>query len=340
MAELPAASGFELRSRRFRLDREGEWRRLETLLDRLEKGSLSRLSDEELASLPGLYRSTLSSLATARAISLDQALQAYLEGLCTRAYFVVYGVRARPLEQVGRFFAYGWPSAVRDLWRETLAAAAILALGWVAAYLLVRAEPDWFSALMPGGMAEGRTPDADPAALRHALYGEGKSGLAIFSSFLFTHNAQTALFAFALGFAFCVPTAMLVLTNGAGGGALTAVYVKAGLGWQLGGWLLIHGVTELSAIVIAAAAGFRLGWTAAFPGARTRAHALAQEGRRAAQVMAGVVLMLMVAGLLEGFGRQLITADWARWAVAALSAATWAGYVYGPWTRRPPGARA
>ena len=140
-------------------------------------------TDEELTSLPVLYRSTLSSLATARAISLDQALQDYLEGLCTRAYFVVYGVRTHPAQEVGRFFAFGWPRAVRDLWRETLAAAAILILGWVAAYLLVSAQPDWFAGMMPGGMAEGRTPDADPATLRHALYGEGKSGLAIFSSF-------------------------------------------------------------------------------------------------------------------------------------------------------------
>ncbi len=338
MADLaPAAAGFELRSRRFRTDREGEWRKLERLLDRLEKGSLAKLSDEELTSLPVLYRSTLSSLATARAISLDQALQDYLEGLCTRAYFAVYGVRTHPTQEVRRFFAFGWPRAVRNLWRETLVAAAILIIGWVVAYWLVRAQPDWFSAMMPGGMAEGRTPDADPATLREALYGEGKSGLAIFSSSLFTHNAQTALFAFALGFAFCVPTAMLVLMNGAGGGALTAVYVKAGLGWQLGGWLLIHGVTELSAIVLAAAAGFRLGWTAAFPGARSRAHALAQEGRQAAQVMAGVVLMLMVAGLLEGFGRQLILNDWARWGVALTTAVVWGLYFYGP--RRAPEAR-
>ena len=46
--------------------------------------------------------------------------------------------------------------------------------------------------------------------------------------------------------------------------------------------------------------------------------------------MAGVVLMLMVAGLLEGFGRQLITNDWARWGVALTTALLWGFYFYGP----------
>ena len=54
--------------------------------------------------------------------------------------------------------------------------------------------------------------------------------------------------------------------------------------------------------------------------------------------MAGVVLMLIVAGLLEGFGRQLILDDRVRWAVALASAAAWGAYIYGPWTRPPEGA--
>jgi uncharacterized membrane protein SpoIIM required for sporulation len=44
--------------------------------------------------------------------------------------------------------------------------------------------------------------------------------------------------------------------------------------------------------------------------------------------MAGVVVMLFVAGLLEGFGRQLITDDLARYAIAGASALAWGGYFY------------
>ena len=318
-----------LKSRLFREEREDDWKRLERLLAKLERGSLRRLSEDELIALPALYRSALSSLSTARAVSLDRALTDYLESLCIRAYFAVYGVRSRPLEQVARFLAHGWPDAVRRLWRETLVAAAITAAGAAAGYLLVRQDAGWFYAFIPAAVAQGRGPDAGAPALRQVLYTGDRTGLGVFASFLFTHNAQIALYAFALGFALCAPTALLVAANGATLGALAEVYDAKGLGFQLWGWLLIHGVTELFAVVLAAAAGFRLGATLAFPGDRTRLDALAAEGRRAATVMAGVVLMLMVAGLLEGFGRQLIKNDLARYGVAALSALGWGGYFYG-----------
>jgi hypothetical protein len=71
----------------FRSDREADWKAFDTLLTRVEKRSPKALSDEELLSLPILYRSTLSSLSVARATSLDNALIAYLEALSLRGYF-------------------------------------------------------------------------------------------------------------------------------------------------------------------------------------------------------------------------------------------------------------
>jgi uncharacterized membrane protein SpoIIM required for sporulation len=329
----------ELKSARFRREREDDWRRLEGLLKRLETQPVSKLSDEDLIALPVLYRATLSALSVARETTLDKALLDYLEGLCTRAYFVVYGARPRLTRRLARFFAVDWPAAARALWRETALAALLFALGAGIACWLYGRDPDWFYAFIPGGMAEGRDPSATTEALRKVLYDGGpRNFLAIFATFLFTHNAQIAIFAFALGFAFGVPTAFLIVTNGCSLGAMVALYAAHGLGLELGGWLAIHGVTEILATLLAGAAGFHIGWTLAFPGAKSRPEALAAAGRRAATLMAGVVLMLAVAGALEGLGRQLITNDLARYGVALTSAAAWGYYLYVPRLRR--GARA
>ena len=75
---------------------------------------------------------------------------------------------------------------------------------------------------------------------------------------------------------------------------------------DLFGWLSIHGVTELSAIIIATAGGFRLGFAVLFPGQLTRRAALRNEGRDAAKLAIMAALMLVAAAILEGFGRQLI----------------------------------
>ncbi len=320
-----------LRSRRFREEREADWRRLEVLLAKGEGGKATALSADELMALPLLYRAAVSSLSLARAISLDAALVAYLEGLVTRAYFFVYGTRARLRERLGQFFRRDWPAAVRALWRETAVSAAILAVAVIAGYVLVSRDADWYGAIMPGGMTQGRDPTASTAFLKSVLYdAHGQKGLSAFATFLFTHNAQIAILAFALGFAFCLPTALLVAQNGLGVGALMALYASRGLLPQLAGWLLIHGVTELLATVLAGAAGFRIGWAVMFPGTRSRLDAVAAAGRTAGTAMAGVVVMLVIAGILEGVGRQLILLDAARWAIAGLSLVVWLAYFYAP----------
>lgn len=330
MAEL------QLKSHRFRQEREGDWRKLESLLNKIErKGSLRRIPYQDLLALPVLYRSTLSSLSVARAMSLDRALTDYLEGLCVRAYFFVYGPRTTLLGRVRRFFLDQWSAAVRGLWRETLVAGLLTLLGVAAGYWLTHTEPDWFYAFIPKDLASGRDPAASAQALRATLYDTEavKQPLTLFAAFLFTHNAQIAIFAFALGFALCVPTAMLMIYNGLMLGAFLAVFAAKGLGFEAGGWLMIHGVTELFAVTLAGAAGFRIGWSVVFPGRRARLEAAAEAGRHGATVMVGVVVMLMVAGALEGVGRQLITDDLARYAIALASALAWAVFYYVPWRR-------
>jgi uncharacterized membrane protein SpoIIM required for sporulation len=319
-----------LKSQRFRQERELEWRKLEDILARAEASSAAKLTDEEIIALPVLYRSALSSLSVARAISLDQSLIAYLESLCTRAYFFVYGTRTTLLKRILAFFAQDWPHAARELWLETVIAVALTVLGAAMAYVLTMQDSTWFYSFVSPGLADGRGPAASTEELRSTLFATDQSGLSIFATYLFTHNAQVALLAFALGFAFCVPAAFLVLTNGLMLGAFFALFVSRGLGLELGGWLLIHGTTELFAIALAGAAGFRLGWTLAFPGNRSRVDAMSAAGRKAAILMTGVVVMLGVAGGLEGIGRQVITDTSLRYAIALLVLLLWLAYFYIP----------
>jgi len=318
-------------SRDFRAARQAEWRRLDDLLTRAEKKSVRALADEELLALPILYRGALSSLSVARETSLDHELITYLEGLCARAYFYVYGVRTSAWKRLAAFFRTDWPAAVRSLWRETLAALALTLLGALAGYLLVSADPSWFGGLVPAGLAGGRDFSASAESLRETLYhAEGAQGLSAFAAYLFTHNSQVSILAFALGFAFGIPTVLLLIHNGTMMGAMLALFASRGLGPEMGGWLIIHGSTEFFAIVLAGAAGFRIGWSVVFPGEETRLAAATKAGRAAALVMAGVVVMLLFAGLLEGFGRQLITNDGARYVIGLSLLLAWLAYFYLP----------
>ncbi|HEY5712998.1 MAG TPA: stage II sporulation protein M [Allosphingosinicella sp.] len=323
-------------SRRFRAAREGEWRALEEILTKAESKSVKALEDEDLLALPILYRGALSSLSVARETSLDLELITYLEGLCARAYFFVYGVRTSAWSRAGAFFRDDWPRAVRSLWRETLVSFLITLVGVLAGYYLVMADPTWYDSFVAPEMASGRNFSASAEFLRSTIYQdvETRRGLTFFATLLFTHNSQISVLCFALGFAFGVPTAMLLVYNGTTGGAMMALFASHGLGWQMGGWLIIHGSTEIFAIVLAGAAGFRIGWSVVFPGEESRMAAAAVAGREAALVMAGVVLMLFCAGLLEGLGRQLVTSDMARYAIGLTMLFLWCLYFYLPRSAR------
>jgi uncharacterized membrane protein SpoIIM required for sporulation len=313
---------------RFRQAHEAEWQELERIVARMEKRSIRSLSDEDLLALPGLYRTTLSSLSVVRDTALDRALITYLERLCTRAYFQIYGVQTPASRQIGRFFARGWPEAVRSLWRETLFCVLLTFGAALLAYLLIRSDPSWFYSMMPGGLADGRDPSASADFLRSTLYTKQTDWLGAFATFLFTHNSQIAIFSFALGFAFAVPTVLLILYNGLMLGAFYAVFAAKGLGPNVIGWLMIHGTTEIFAICISGAAGIRIGLAIAFPGAASRMDSLVEAGRTAALAMAGTVIMLAVAGLLEGVGRQTVNDDLTRMLIGSAVLVGWLTYFY------------
>ncbi|MEN0064552.1 MAG: stage II sporulation protein M [Myxococcota bacterium] len=328
---------FQLKSRQFRLEREQSWVDLEVLLDQVDQYGLSVLSAEDRYRLPALYRAVLSSLSVARSISLDANLLEYLEALAARAYVVVYGNRRGLFELGLEFVAGGFPARVRALAAELLVSGGLLVLGTAVGFVLTDAEPERFYSFVDAALANGRGPTASCLELREPLYSDGgQQGLAAFAAFLFAHNARIGLLAFGIGFAGGVPTALIVFTNGLMLGAFAAIYHRCDLNFELWGWLLPHGVTELLAVVLCGAAGLHVGRALVLPGAWSRRDALLLAGQRAAGVVLGAIGLFFIAGGLEGFFRQLVLNDTVRWSVALSSALLWLVY-FGFFGRRAGG---
>lgn len=316
-----------MRSVAFRKEREATWQALEELIATADKRGLRTLSAEQLARLPHLYRATLSSLSVARSISLDRALTDYLENLVGRAYFVVYGTRQHLRRQLSAFFLSRLPSTIRRARWHILVAAIVMLAAAVAAFQLTSADMDYYDAFA-GDMAQGRTPASSTAELREGLYDteSGSGMLATFAASLFSHNARIGILAFATGFVAGLPTLFLLFYNGLVLGAFAALFHARGLGVDLWAWMLPHGVTELTAVVLCGAAGLQLAHALVFPGALPRMDSLREHGRAAAVIVIGAVCMLFFAGLIEGVFRQTVTSVPIRLAVAGATTAWWISY--------------
>lgn len=318
-----------LKSYSFRRERERTWRELESLVAKTESGGVRSLSPNEVMRLPGLYRATLSSLSVARSISLDRNVVEYLEALAARAYFCVYGARSGLPEAIGRFFRVGFPDAIRRARWHIFISALCMALGIAIGFALVSQDDDWFYTFMPAELAGGRTPTASTEYLRSTLYDAGETSaerLNLFASFLFSHNAKIGMMCFALGFALGAPVVLLLVYNGLTLGAFLALFDSRGLLVEVCAWLLIHGVTELLAVIVCGGAGLVLAESLAFPGRHTRLANLALKGRMATRIVMGAVIMFLLAALLEGFGRQLINDPAWRYGIALTTLLFWAGY--------------
>jgi uncharacterized membrane protein SpoIIM required for sporulation len=144
---------------------------------------------------------------------------------------------------------------------------------------------------------------------------------------VFTNNVRVGILAFAAGVLLCLPTALLLVTNGANLGVAGGLFAAAGELPKFFGLILPHGLLELTAVVVAGGAGLRLGWAVVAPGDRPRREALAEEGRRSVVIVLGLIVAFLVAGLIEGFvtGRPWPTA--LRVGVGVAAEATFVGYV-------------
>lgn len=320
-----------LKSAQFRREREATWRKLDRLLVRIEDGGMDSLSEADLEELPRLHRATVSALSVARAVSLDRSLLEYLEALTARSFFCVYSPRRRFWPELVKFFRVTFPAAVRGNLLHLALAWIFLGAGMLTAYSLVMHDESLYESFISAAMAQGRDFSASDEELRSILYSGGEqdaddSTLTVFAAFLFQHNAQIGLLAFALGFALGVPVFYLLFTNGLILGAMVALYDSRGMGAEFWSWILPHGITEIGAIALCGAAGLSQAEAILFPGRHTRLANLARVGRRAGVIAVGSVALFAIAALLEGYFRQWVDSLLVRYVTAAITLVGWVAY--------------
>jgi uncharacterized membrane protein SpoIIM required for sporulation len=329
-AAVAAKPAIALKSSEFRKGREDGWRELEALVGRVERRGMGALTLDELQRLPILYRAALSSLSVARTIALDRNLLLYLETLALRAFLAVYGPRLSPLEGLRAFLGHELPAAVRSARWHILIAALCLAVGTLAGFMLTVQDEAWFSALVPAGLADARGPSSTRADLLSkeifAPWPGAAASFGVFANVLFSHNTMIGIMTFGLGMAAGVPTVMLTVYQGLPLGAFIALHYHRDLTVDFLGWLAIHGVTELSALILFAAGGLVIAEKILFPGRYSRLENLATHGRLAAQMAVGAVLMLFAAAILEGGFRQLVASTPLRYAIGFGAGVLWLTY--------------
>jgi len=277
------------------------WTGYRLLLDQAGRGGLASLSEHEVARFATLYRETAADLARARTYGGSEALVYTLERLVAAGHNLLYRPRLASLGEAMTWVTRGFPAQVRRQWRPIALAAALLYLPALIAFAAVRSDPPLARAFIPAEMIARAE-----AGVQMEQEGRGyveipEIAMPMFASRIAANNVQVTIVAFAGGVLAGLGTVAVLVFNGVFLGGVAGLFANHGLSLYLWTFVLPHGVIELTAIAIGGGAGLWMGSAALLPGRRTRREAIAIRGREAVSLLGGTVLLLLVAGAIEGF---------------------------------------
>lgn len=280
------------------------WRRLDELARR------RTLTGAESDELVRLYQEVATHLSLVRSAAPDPALVSQLSQGLARARSTISGAHEPAWSDLTRFLVLALPAALyRIRWWTvgvTLVCVAIALVSGVHVYTSPEAQA-----------AMGTPAELERYAEQEfANYYSANPGQS-FAAQVWTNNAWIAAQCVAFGISGIWPALVLVQNAvyvGSAGGVM-ALHDGLGVFFQL---ILPHGLMELTAIFVAGAAGLRIFWTVVDPGGRPRSRALAAEGRSLFTVALGLVGVLAVSGLVEGFVTPSPLPWWLKIAIGAV----------------------
>lgn len=276
--------------------RETNWKRLDELLYQVETRGLRSLKAKQIQELASLYRSVSGDLARAKTHQAGRILIQDLQKLTSRSYNQIYqGFRHQEWQAVREFIRWGFPAVVQKTWAYTATATAIFLLGTLVAWWFAWQDPTFLSLMVPEWLI---TQVRD----RQELWMGSILGVEpVAASNIMINNIRVSFGAVAGGITAGLYTIFILAFNGVHIGAIATLVGQNGLAYPFWAFVFPHGSLELPAIFLAGGAGLLIAKAIVVPGQYRRTDALKFYGSQAAQLVFGVIVMLIIAGIIEGF---------------------------------------
>jgi len=274
--------------------RRPHWDRLAALLAQSDQSGLQQLSREELQELALLYRQVAADLSVLRQDATARTYSEYVNSLLARAHHIVYSGRKTSVTTLFRFLRDEYPAIFQRNLRFVLA-SVLISIAWGALGAAVTSAKPEFMRHFVG-------PQMIATMEKHEMWTQSIVSVApMETSHIMTNNLTVSFEAFAGGITFGLLTFYCLYSNGMLLGVIGAACHQYGMSVALWSFVAPHGSLELPAILIAGAAGFRLGHSMLFPGSLRWKDSIAKGGIEATRLVSGVIPMLVIAGCLEGF---------------------------------------
>ena len=274
--------------------RKPYWDRLGLLIGKTGRRGLRVLTYPELSELGLLYRQIAADLASVREDPLSRPWAAYLNWLLGRAHNLIYMGRAAHPWGIWDFYRRDFPRIFRQTWRYTALAFTVFLAGALAGFFASLADPSLQRFFLG--------PEMSSTIDRREMWTHSVLTIKpLASSAIMTNNLTVSFTMFAVGIMAGIGTLYLLAINGVLIGVIGAACWQAGMSLPLWSFVAPHGILELPAIFIAGGGGLLLARGLLFPGDLPRRESLTFYGGQGVRLALGIIPLLVVAGVLEGF---------------------------------------
>jgi uncharacterized membrane protein SpoIIM required for sporulation len=301
----------QILSNQWILKRRPYWDRLASLLSQSDASGLGQLTRAELQEMALLYRQVAADLSVLRQDSTARIYAQHVNQLLARAHHIIYSGRKTNLFTLVRFLRDEYPAIFQQQIGFVLASLAVSVAWGLLGAVITSVHPEFMRLFVSAKMIETME--------RHRMWTESVVTIApLATSAIMTNNLSVSFIVFASGMVFGLGTFFYLSLNGLMLGVVGAACHQYGMSLPLWSFVAPHGSLELPSIVIAGAAGFRLGHAMLFPGAMRWRDSVARGGIEATRLVSGIIPMLVIAGCLEGFFSPSQAPVWLKFTVGGL----------------------
>jgi uncharacterized membrane protein SpoIIM required for sporulation len=282
---------------------EGEWAELEGLLDSLlrrNRRNSAGKSNVSGARVAALYRRACEHLALARSRSYPAYMIDRLERMTADAHQLIYQRHEFGIARVKQMATVEFPCAVRSHRGYVAAAAATFLLPTILIALLVYSRPELILSVVDSATAASFEDMYSPAADAIGRTRSASTDWVMFG-FYIRNNVSVAFQCFGGGLFAGVGALFFLAYNGVFSGAVAGYLTQRGLSATFYSFVATHSAFELTAIVLAGAAGLRIGHALLAPARLTRLQSLVEATRESAILLYGITAMLFIAAAIEAF---------------------------------------
>lgn len=259
---------------------------------------LDNPSNEAPDTLAQMYTELTSDLAFARTHFPDAVITQMLNAMTLKLHNEIYSGRQEKWSRLWTFWTQEVPQAVYDNRKAMLAALVTFVLFLGVGIISLFNDAD-FAKLILGEDYVEITIENIRNGVPTDVYSSGSEAESFLGIML--NNLRVDVLLISMGIFTPFFTAIFLMYNAVMVGAFTFFFFQYGVMGDAMMAIMQHGTLEISTMVIAAGAGFVMGWGWLFPGTYSRMTAFRCKAKDALKIALSVFPVTIVAAFIEGY---------------------------------------